>query len=1275
MGYSASLLFLVSLTGSARAAAPDPRAPRQAAITISIDDVKVAEDEGDVEAFFTVTLSGPSATPVSVHYETHDGTATAADDDYLPASGTLTIPSNMLTGTITVVVPGDPAFEGDETYTVDLSNPVGAAIADGQGVGTISNNDPMPQLSVGNVTVAEGDSGTTAAVFTAVLARLSGMPASFQYQTVDGTATAADGDYATASGTVTIPAKTLSVTFTVFVNGDRILEPTESFQLQLSNPSGATLTNTTATATITNDDASPQIRIDDVTVIEGNSGTTPGVFTVSLSNPTYQTVNFSYATFDISASHFGGDYQQVPLTVVTIPPKASSTTVTIQVMGDVEVEDDEVFAVVLSRPFHATIQYDTGRGTIANDDLPPVLSIGDASLYEGNSGATAVVLTVRRTGTTSQTVTAAWHTADGSALASDGDYQPASGTVAIPPQSSTGTITVLVNGDTRIEPHESFSVILSDPINAAIADGEAVVTVINDDQPIVPTFLTINDVNVSEGNDVAHPVMLTVSRGGDTQPSVDANWHTEDGSALAADGDYQPASGTVHIPSGATTGTITVFVNGDTRVEPNEFFSVILTEAINASINDPRGDVFISNDDVAPWVSITDVKVIEGDSSVVAAMLTVTRFNIATQTLTVDWQTSDGSATVAGGDYQPASGTLAIPPESSSATITVLVNGDRHPEPDEFFSVILSNSTNATIADGRGDVTISNDDPIPSVGITGGSVVEGDSGTGNLVFKVSIDPQNEKFQVPYHTADGTATAASGDYVSQSGTLSFAPGETSKTLTVLVNGDIPYEQDETMLMVLDAIGGTVSAVGTIVNDDPPVVVTFADAAAITEGASGSRTARFPVTVSSPSGDPIQVTYQTVDGTATVANNDYQAKSATLVIPAGAPSDTIRITVIGDTRFEADETFFVNITSVVGAVNGGPATVQGTILNDDGPPQIQVTSGNTGAQAKNEGNSGKAAFPIQLLLVGADGLSTVECDWHTADGSATVANNDYQPASGHATFAPSTTTATITVFVNGDLTHEAWETIAIVLENPVNATLRDFGFGPGVGHVSIADDDPEPLISIGDPVVREGNDGETPCAFSISLSRPNAVAAVSVHWTTIDDLALGGNSPDGDFTLGSGLVTFAPGQTQAVVTIDVHGDTENEPDETFQILLTQPLHGTIQDNTGVGTIVNDDGVVGVPPGEPITSFALGRVTPNPSRYGQPVTIEYTLPRTASFRVSMVDVQGREVAVLASGMTPRGRYRATWNGDQMPAGLYFVRYRFPGGKARVQRLVLTR
>ena len=146
-----------------------------------------------------------------------------------------------------------------------------------------------------------------------------------------------------------------------------------------------------------------------------------------------------------------------------------------------------------------------------------------------------------------------------------------------------------------------------------------------------------------------------------------------------------------------------------------------------------------------------------------------------------------------------------------------------------------------------------------------------------------------------------------------------------------------------------------------------------------------------------------------------------------------SDTIRINVVGDTRLENDETFFVNLTSAVGATIG-TAQGTGTILNDDGLPQIQVTSGNTAAQGKNEGNSGKTAFPIQISLVGANALATVEADWHTEDDAATLANNDYQAASGHVTFAPKATTATITVFINGDVTREDWETLADRADQP-------------------------------------------------------------------------------------------------------------------------------------------------------------------------------------------------------------------------------------------------
>jgi hypothetical protein len=638
------------------------------------------------------------------------------------------------------------------------------------------------------------------------------------------------------------------------------------------------------------------------------------------------------------------------------------------------------------------------------------------------------------------------------------------------------------------------------------------------------------------------------------------------------------------------------------------------------------------------------------------------------------------AATAADHDYVPATGSLMIAAGQTSGLITVSVNGDTKFEGDESFSVDLTGAGGAAIGEGHAAGTIVNDDGPPTLSIGDVKVIEGNSGTVNAVFTISLSgPTAQIARVNYLTADNTATVANNDYIASGGTVEIPPGETSATLTVLVNGDLAFELTEAFSVNLSSPANASIAdgqgVGSISNDDPGPSVSIADAAPSTEGNSGSKASKFPVTLSNASGVMVVVRYQTMDGSATAANADFTAKTDSLKLLPGTVSDTIRINVVGDTKLEDDETFFVNITSVTGGTIAGTGTAQTTILNDDGIPQIQVTSGGTGAQGKNEGNSGKVAFPIQLSLVGANALATVECDWHTADGTATLAGNDYQAASGHATWAPKATTTTITVFINGDIAHETWETIAIVCENPVNATLRDFGFGPGVGHVSIADDDPEPLISIGDPVVREGNDGETPCAFSISLSRPNGVAAVSVHWTTVDDLALGGNSPDGDFTRGSGLVTFDPGQTQAVVTIDVHGDTEVEPDETFQVLLTQPQHGTIQDNTGVGTIVDDDGVVGVPPGEAIKSFALGRVTPNPSRYGQPVTIEYALPKAASIRVSVLDVQGREVAVLANGMTRSGRYRVTWYGDHAPAGLYFVRYQFPVGKAQVQRLALKR
>src|SRR5262249_44115045 len=151
---------------------------------------------------FTLTLSAASGRSVRVEYATADGTATTTDGDYQADAGTLTFAAGDTTKTITVLVNGDNINEPDEVFYVNLSNADGATIDDGQGQGTILNDDALV-LSVDEVSAIEGDSGTTAFTFTVTLSSPSASTITVNYATADDTATAADSDYQTSSDTVT----------------------------------------------------------------------------------------------------------------------------------------------------------------------------------------------------------------------------------------------------------------------------------------------------------------------------------------------------------------------------------------------------------------------------------------------------------------------------------------------------------------------------------------------------------------------------------------------------------------------------------------------------------------------------------------------------------------------------------------------------------------------------------------------------------------------------------------------------------------------------------------------------------------------------------------------------------------------------------------------------------------------------------------------------------------------------------------------------------------
>jgi hypothetical protein len=265
---------------------------------------------------------------------------------------------------VTVNVMGNTTVEPNETFAVNLSAASGATIFDGQGVGTILNDDG-PVLRINDVSKAEGNSGTTPFTFTVTLSPASTGTVTVKYATANGTA-AALSDYAAVPATLlTFAPGQTSQTVTVNVTGNTTVEPNETFAVNLSAASGATIADGQGVGTILNDDG-PVLRINDVSKAEGNSGTTPFTFTVTLSPASTVPVTVKYATANGTALA-GSDYTAASGTL-TFAPGQTSQTVTVNVMGNTTVEPNETFAVNLSAASGATLFDGQGVGTILNDD-------------------------------------------------------------------------------------------------------------------------------------------------------------------------------------------------------------------------------------------------------------------------------------------------------------------------------------------------------------------------------------------------------------------------------------------------------------------------------------------------------------------------------------------------------------------------------------------------------------------------------------------------------------------------------------------------------------------------------------------------------------------------------------------------------------------------------------------------------------------------------------------------------------------------------------------
>lgn len=343
----------------------------------------------------------------------------------------------------------------------------------------------------------------------------------------------------------------------------------------------------------------------------------------------------------------------------------------------------------------------------------------------------------------------------------------------------------------------------------------------------------------------------------------------------------------------------------------------------------------------------------EGNSGTRQLAMTATLSNAVTTAVTVDYYTTNGDA-IAGLDYTAAKGTLSFAPGETVKTFNVTILGDTAYESDENFFVKLENpSGNAVLAENGGAtaiVTIPNDDsataPVIKLVPAFPSIVEGDTGSKMLTMTAILSTAaTTPVTVDYQTSDGFALAGQ-DYVAANGTLTFAPGDISKTFNVSVLGDSIYESEESFFIKLSnpvgavlAENGGASAIAGIIDNDSPTLPTIRLTPAfpsIVEGDSGIQYLTITATLSSSSATSVLVNYETSDGFAQ-AGTDYLSTRDFLFFMPGETTKTFKVGILGDKSYESDESFFIKLFSASGALiaeNGGGSLIA-TITNDDVP----------------------------------------------------------------------------------------------------------------------------------------------------------------------------------------------------------------------------------------------------------------------------------------------------------------------------------------------------
>lgn len=1168
--------------------------------------VSFAEGTESVSPEFIVNLDVMSGSPISVSYRTKSGTANEGVD-FQQVTGTLIIPAGSTSEVISIDSFTGTFGEVDENFILELFDPVGADLEGGGNVlrttGVITEGTAI-SLFVSDPILVEGDSGSQTLDFEVRLSDTFGSALSFDYTTVDGTAEAGS-DYTAQSGTLTFSAGQTVKTISVPVSGDTDIEPSEYFSLILtpdlfaSTVIGNNSQGAGGIGEILDDDANTVLPVVSVSPATGTESVSPE-FDVYLDKASVGPVQISFRT--ISGSAIDGQDYAVSDGTLIIPAGKTTATITIDSFTGTSGEVDENFTLEIFDPVNATLAGGTDAirttGVIFEGSFVS-LFVSDPLVIEGDTGSKDAQFEVRLSRPYESDLSFTYTTIDGSAKAGS-DYTAVSGTLTFLAGQTVANINVPITGDMDVENSEFFSfVVTPDIVSAAvIANGAreagGIAQILDDDASSV---LPVVSVSPSSGTESVSP-QFVVTLDQESVGPVQVNWRTVSDSAIQGV-DFTTTSGTLTIPAGSTSGTITIDTFTGTSGEIDETFVLEVFDPVNAVLAGNASKIAVTGkifEGTAVSLFVSEPDIVEGDSGSKLAVFEIQLSKATASDLTLNYTTADGSAQ-AGTDYTAVAGSIVIPAGQSLASIEVPILGDTHVESTEFFSLVVTPDIFATsligndAVDSAGIATIYDDD-------AGGSLptisLEPSSGTESVSpqFTVTLDKASTgPVEVSYRTLSDSAIIGV-DVSTFSSTLIIPAGETTGTIIIDTFTGISGEVDESFILEIfdpqnGVLAGGVNAIratGTILEGSG--VSLFVSEPVILEGDSGFKDAVFEIQLSKPSPTDLTFNYTTVDGTAE-AEADYTATSGSFVMPAGQTITTVRVPIVGDFAFEESETFSLVVTPDISAatviVNDGVDSAGiATIQDDDSGgalPTINIAPA----------SGTESVSPRFVLTLDEPSVGPVEVQFRTVSGTATN-GVDYAATDSAIIIPAGETTATVVIDTFTGTSGEVDENFTVEFFNPQNARLEGDSDKVLVNGTILEGSGISMFVL---PALAFENDEYA--AFEIVLSRPSA-SDITMAYSTSDGSATAGS----DYVAQSGSITFLAGQTVATVFVDLIDNPGNEGSEDFNLTVTPTVaiaNGTDGASNTV-TILDDDRpgpvgfVVGSAPGSLFSTFSTAQ-----------------------------------------------------------------------------------